>query len=138
MKPITQEEPMGCAISCVAFLLNKSYKTTKNMFKYPEHSFTRGFYCGEITRVLNRGGLNYAFSKFKRTQEKIISMLGVIVFTERNKNYPGGHFLVKTKNGWMNPWINFPNMIPSKSGFQKSLPGNIQWVIYPKINIKNN
>ena len=137
MKPITQEEPMGCAIACVAFLLNTSYRVAKNMFKYPEHSFTRGFYCGEITNVLNKGGLNYTFYKFKKEHQKIINMSGVMVFTERNKNYPSGHFLVKTKNGWMNPWINFPHIVPSKSGFQKTLPGNIQWIIYPKNKVIN-
>ena len=122
---------MGCAIACVAFLLGISYKNAKEMFRHPEHSFTRGFYCGEITRVLNKGGLNYVFSKIKNEQVKIINNLGVIVFTERNKDYPGGHFLVRVKNGWMNPWINFPNITPAKSGFQKNLPGNIQWIICP-------
>ncbi len=136
MKSVTQEEPMGCAIACVAFLLNISYKNAKNMFGHPEHSFTRGFYCGEITRVLNTGSLDYSFSKFKKEHRKIVDKPNVMVFTERNENYPGGHFLVRTKNSWMNPWINFPHIVPSKSGFQKNLPGKIQWIIYPK-NIKN-
>lgn len=132
MKSITQEEPMGCAIACVAFLLVKSYKSTKNLFKHQKHSFARGFYCGEIVRVLNSGGLNYSFSKFKKEHKRAMNQLGVIIFIERNKNYPGGHFLVNTKNGWMNSWINFPYIAPAKSGFQKNLPGKEQWIIYPK------
>jgi hypothetical protein len=131
MKAVTQEEPMGCGIACVAFLLKVPYKKAKSMFKHPEHSFTRGFYCGEITNVLNKGELNYSFSKINPDSKKMIR-IGAIVFTARNKNYPGGHFLVKTKRGWMNPWINFPLISPAKSGFQSNLPGKIQWVIYPK------
>lgn len=132
MKSITQEESMGCAVACVAFLLGISYKKAKNMFEYPKHSFTRGFYCREIVNTLKSGGLNYDFCKFKKGREKIMNKYSVIIFTERNKNYPKGHFLVRTKNGWMNSWINFPYIKPAQSGFQKSLPGKAKWIIYPK------
>lgn len=131
MKSVTQEEPMGCAIACIAFILKISYKQAKNLIRHPEHSFTRGFYCGEITNILNKKGLNYSFSKFKKEHKNIMNIPGTIIFTERNKNYPGGHFLVRTKNSWMNPWINFPLITPAKSGFQKNLPGKEQWIIYP-------
>ena len=57
---------------------------------------------------------------------------GVIVFIERSKKYPAGHYVIKTKKGWMNSWINFPNIFPAESGFQKDLPGKAQWIIYPK------
>ncbi len=132
MKPVTQEEPMGCAIACVAFVLESSYKKAKAMFSHPEYSFTKGFYCREITNVINKGGENYGFSKFKKEHKKIMNKSGTIIFTERNENYPGGHFLVKTKSGWMNPWANFPNITPAKAGYQKGLPGKEKWIIYPK------
>jgi len=63
----------------------------------------------------------------------LLNQNGAIVFVERSKKYPAGHYLIKTKKGWMNPWINFPNISSAKSGFQKVLPGKAQWIIYQKM-----
>ncbi len=123
---------MGCAIACAAFLLKISYKKAKSKFKHSEHSCTKGFYCQEITDVLNKEGLNYSFCKINHKNKKITDKIGSIVFVERNKNYPCGHFLVKSKNGWMNSWINFPSITPAKSGFQSYIPGKVKWIIHPK------
>ena len=43
---------------------------------------------------------------------------------------PAGHYLLKTKKGWMNPWINYPQIKPAKAGFQQKIPGKIQWIIF--------
>jgi len=124
---------MGCGIACAAFLLGVPYKKAKSMFKNPEYSVVRGFYCREIIKVLNDNGLNYSFSKFEKEYEKIKNQPGVIIFIESSNDLPGGHFLVRTKNSWMSSWINFPCIAPAKSGFQKKLPGKVQWIIYPKL-----
>ena len=58
-KSITQEESMGCGIACVAFALRKSYKATKKLFDNPQYSQSRGYYCRELVKVLNKNGLNY-------------------------------------------------------------------------------
>lgn len=132
MKSITQEEIMGCGIACVAVALNKSYKLTKKLFDNPEYASTRGYYCREIINVLNRKGKNYTFKKINKKDEIMLKKEGVIVFIERSKKYPAGHYLIKTKKGWMNPWINFPKISLAKSGFQKNLPGKAQWIVCPK------
>jgi hypothetical protein len=131
MKSVTQEEPMGCGIACVAMALNKSYKSAKRLFDNPEYALTRGYYCREIIKVLNQKRKNYDFLKVNEKNKSILNKEGGIVFIERSKKYPAGHYLIKTKKGWMNPWINFPNISPGKSGFQKILPGKAQWIIYP-------
>lgn len=122
----------GCAIACVAFLLKISYTKAKDIFEHPERSFTKGFYCREIVEALNKAGLNYSFSKYKKEYRKIMQQHGTIVFVGKNENYPMGHFLVRAKNNWMNSWINFPHINSAKSGFQKELPGKPQWIIYPR------
>ena len=119
MKSITQEEQMGCGIACVAIILNKSYRYTKNFFDNPEYSSSRGYYCREIVKVLNKRGKDYTFSRINEKNKHLLNKEGVIVFIERDKKYPFGHYLTKTKMGWMNPWINFPAISPAKSGFQK-------------------
>jgi len=132
MKSITQEEPMGCGIACVAIVLNKSYQSTKKLFDNQKYASTRGYYCREIIKTLNKKREVYTFSKVNVKNKNLLKKEGIIVFIERSKKYPFGHYLTKTKKGWMNPWINFPNIAPAKSGFQKILPGKAQWIIYQK------
>lgn len=133
MKSTTQEEPMGCGIACVAATLKKSYISTKKLFDNPEYASTRGYYCRELVKVLNKKSNNYDFAKASEKNKNLLYHNGTIVFVERSKKYPAGHYLIKTEKGWMNPWINFPNISPAKSGFQNILPGKAQWIIYQKM-----
>ncbi len=128
-KPITQEHTAGCAIACVASILNINYKKALNFFNKDNVSI-RGYYCSEIVKALNKNGLNYKSSKVNSKTKRFLSKQGTIVFVKRSKKYPIGHYLLKTNNGWMNPWINFPEINPAKSGFNKKLPGKAQWIIY--------
>ena len=130
MRSITQKEPMGCGIACVALALNISYKSGKKLFDNPEYSLSRGYYCKELVRVLNKRKKNYSFSKINEKNKSLLNEERVIVFIEKGKKYPSGHYLIKTKEGWMNPWINFPIITPAKSGFQKNLPAKAKWIIY--------
>ena len=130
MRSITQKEPMGCGIACVALALNISYKSAKKLFDNPEYSLSRGYYCKELVRVLNKRKKNYSFSKINEKNKSLLNEERVIVFIEKGKKYPSGHYLIKTKEGWMKPWINFPIITPAKSGFQKNLPAKAKWIIY--------
>jgi hypothetical protein len=65
-------------------------------------------------------------------KEEILSISNTIVFIEKTHNYPAGHFLVRTNEGaWMNPWINFPLIVPVKSGFEINLPGKPLYAVFP-------
>ncbi|MBI5391734.1 hypothetical protein HZB00_01905 [Candidatus Woesearchaeota archaeon] len=58
-----------------------------------------------------------------------------IVFIRRSKDYPAGHYLAKTKTGWMDPWINFDlsslNLNYAQSGFRKRLPEKAIYAVFP-------
>lgn len=129
MKIITQEAPMGCAIACSASLAGLSYKQMRKYFdngKVKER--TSGFYNRDIISALGKIGISVkAFSIRKWGNRRI--KVGTIVFIERSKKYPMGHYLLKTKKGWMNSWINYPNINPAKAGFQKTLPSKARWFI---------
>lgn len=129
MKKVTQEHPMGCAVACVASICGISYERALLLFCNKLFASTKGYYCKDICSALKRKGKNYAYKKAK---QKINYCEGVIVFILRSKKYPKGHYLVKTCNGWMNPWINFPHINPAKAGFQKRLPGKADWIICQK------
>ena len=127
-KPIAQEHPMGCAVACVASLLGISYRDAWKLFGNPELSM-RGIYCPGICRALGNAGKEYSYSRLASAEE---IKPGAIVFIEKGGKYPCGHYLLKTERGWMNPWINFPNITPAKAGFSKKLPGKPQWVLSEK------
>ena len=129
MKPITQEAPMGCAIACCASLADLTYKQMRRYFDEGEtKEQTSGFYNKDIVNALSKIGIQAKGHSIKNWGDKKIKV-GTIVFIKRSKNYPEGHFLLKTKKGWMNPWANCPNINPAKADFQKTLPGKIDWVI---------
>mgnify|MGYP001560080035 CR=1 FL=1 len=129
MKSITQERPMGCGIACAASLAGFSYKQMRRHFENGEmKDYTSGFYNRDIINALAKIKIKAKAHSIKKWGRKTIK-IGTIVFTERSKNYPAGHYLLKTKNGWMNPWINFPNINSAKTGFQKTLSDKIMWVI---------
>ena len=131
MEKITQEETMGCGVACVASILGISYKKCLKLFKI-NLADKPNFYCEDITKILNKKGLNYSYGKVTESTEKFLKKNGTIIFVKRSKNYPVGHYLLKTAKGHMDPWINMPSINPAKSGFRKKLPEKAQWVIFEK------
>ncbi len=131
-KSITQKDSLGCGIACVAFILDKNYTDTKKYFKGLGDVNKTGYLCRDLVRVLAKKDLNYDYHYLKR---RITFKEGTIVFIKRSKRYPVGHYLVKAKNGWMDPWINFDSqsfdLKKAKSGFRKKLSGKAIYAITP-------
>ncbi len=136
LESITQKDDFGCGIACVAFICNVSYDHAKNRyFKFPEDAESIGFYCRDLVYSLSKAEKNY---KYKYHKRKMQWKEGMIIYIKRSKKHPAGHYLVRTKNGWMDPWINFDrlnektnNVKNARSGFRQRLPGTPQYVIYP-------
>ena len=104
-QPVTQKEPLGCGIACVAFVEKVSYKTAKTRyFNRLGDAHKTGYLCKDMVKALKRTGKTYDYRHIKG-KPKIKD--GSIVFIKRSKRYPEGHYLAKTKKGWMDPWINF-------------------------------
>ncbi|MEK6978717.1 MAG: hypothetical protein AABW86_00710 [Candidatus Micrarchaeota archaeon] len=129
-KKVAQEDAMGCGLACVASVCGLSYARTKGTLFRNIGDIRRGFYCRELVRALARAGKAYRFHHVKKSARKKFA-IGSIVFICRSKNYPAGHYLLKTAKGWMDPWVNFPKMTKVRSAFRKKLPGEAQWVIFP-------
>lgn len=129
MKIITQEAPMGCAIACAASLVGLSYKKMRLLFSNGEtRDYSTGFYNRDIVQALDKAKLTVKTYSIRQWGNKKIPP-GTIVFIGPSPKYLAGHYLLKTKQGWMNPWINSPNINPAKGGFQKKIPGKIRWLI---------
>ncbi len=129
-KLVTQEEGMGCGLACVASELGISYQRARKTSGGPEGSYTNGYYCEDLVRILNESGRSYIFRKVRREDDSIIQTPGTIVFAKRGRKYPEGHWLLMTSRGWMNPWINWPSINPAKAGYEKRFPGIPEWIVY--------
>ena len=128
MKLIAQEASVGCAIACAASLTSLSYKQMRSYFDNAKRESTTGFYNRDIIKALSKSKITARASSIKRFGKRSIK-IGTVVFIKPSKKYLAGHYLLKTKNGWMNPWINYPNINPAKAGYQKKLLGKVAWVI---------
>jgi hypothetical protein len=129
MRLVKQEDPFGCAIACVASILNTTYKDSLKLFNNAQVRVKdEGFYCKEIVEVLRKKGLNYEWRYIKPYIRKRIYSHYSIVYLKKSKEYPQGHYLVRVNNKWMDPWINFPNE-DVKAGFRKKLPSKAIYAI---------
>ncbi|MCL5970876.1 MAG: hypothetical protein M1450_05270 [Patescibacteria group bacterium] len=130
MKPVKQDDDFGCAVACVAFVLNTRYSNAIKFFRNGKKRAERipNFYCRELVEILNNAGLNYQYKRFKPKIRRKIHKEKSIVFIRRSKKYRYGHYLVRFNNLWMDPWINLPDR-KIKAGFRKRLPGKAIYAI---------
>ncbi len=130
MNPVRQEDGLGCAVACVAFVLNVSYSEALKLFIDGERRAKEkaNFYCPEIVKILNNAGLKYKWQKFQDKSREESYRNGSIVFIKKSEKHPYGHFLVR-HNKWMDPWINLPDK-NIKAGFRDVLPGEPTYLIY--------
>ena len=137
MRPVKQEDGLGCAVACVAFVLSIPYSETLKLFEDGKRRVKEeaNFYCPEIVKILNEKGLNYSWQKLNKKNAGVINQDLSIVFIKTSGKYPFGHFLTRYKDKWMDPWINLPDK-DIKAGFRKILPGEPTYAIYRKpINV---
>lgn len=135
MITITQKDNLGCGVACTAFVLGKTYDEIKKHFTQS----AKGYLCKEIVAVFKKYGIDYRFKYLTSKLKRKIYGDGTVVFIKRNKKYPFGHYLARSGNFWMDPWINFQNdknINNARSGFRKRLPGNPIYGIF-KIFIFN-
>lgn len=132
-KPVTQSHPMGCAVACVAYILNVSYQRALTLFEKQSAAWIEGYYCEDIVRALKKySGHEYAFEKVAEGKLEQFNNEKIIVFCDRCAKYPEGHYLVKEGKTWMNPWVNYPIITPAKAGFLSVPPSKPTWFIYSK------
>ncbi len=129
MKAIAQEHLMGCGIACCASLLNIKYSKALSLFNKSNVS-SKGFFCKDLVSALSEKGLTCTYSKLNNKNKNILAVPGTIVFIKKSKKYPAGHYLLKTRKGWMDPWINYPKISKLKAGFRNKLPDRAEWIIY--------
>lgn len=131
VRAVKQEDQLGCGIACVAFILRIKYKDARHLFVDGKRRAKEeaNFYCREIAKILeSRTLLSCEYKYLKRKLKHKIYKPTTIIFIKRSKKYPFGHYLCRSKTGWMDPWINIPNK-KIVAGFRKRLPGKPTYFI---------
>lgn len=130
----TQRDNMGCGAACAAFAANTTYQKAVSRLG-EDKARSVGFQCKELTNTLGQLGYAYTHKHVNAVKEKrLLKEDGVIVFIKRSSRYPFGHYLVRHKGQWGDPWINLvtnPLLSDAQSGFRQRLPGQAQWVLLP-------
>ncbi len=128
-----QEDMMGCGIACVGHILGySSYSRAKKLFRNSKFKVGgKGFLCKELVRIINRSGKKYEYRYLRGGLRRKIYKPGVIVFIEKSKRYPVGHYLYRSRYGWVDSWINFPYIKKARAGVRKRLPGRPIYGIFP-------
>ena len=132
-RTITQEDSMGCGVACVAFIAHKPYRQAVVVLGQNKAK-TVGFQLNEIVDALAYYRLSYHFKHVKPNIKHRIYEDGAIIFIKRSTRYPYGHYLVRHKGLWVDPWINLvvdKKLENAKSGYRQRLPGKAQWAVLP-------
>lgn len=124
---------MGCAVACVASYCGTDYPAALRLFETDRHAWTRGFYCVEVVEALAKIGQRYTYEAFRSPKHiKILHTPGSILFLAPSERYPSGHYVLRVENGWMNPWVNFPQMNPVRAAEVSDLEGEVAYVVFPE------
>jgi hypothetical protein len=124
---------MGCAVACVAFRCGISYTRAHRLFSQRELAWPRGYYCGDVVAALAAAGYDYAFAVFDEAiHAPLLKVRGSIVFIDSCAAYPAGHYLIRAERGWMNPWTNFPRMLPVRAGFRRRLNDRVGYILFKR------
>lgn len=133
-EPVVQKYDFGCAIACLAFVLDITYDDSAKIVGAKQAGSNR-FYVKDLLKTLNDNRLSYESKHIKPKIRSRIYEEGVIVLIRRSRHYPSGHYLIRHKSVWMDPWINLPydkDIINAKAGYRKRLPGNPMYALLPK------
>lgn len=132
-KAVAQRDLFGCGIACVAYITGNSYRSAKRKyFKNGGKADKVGYWCKDLVWALSLAQKEYSYKYIKA---RMRFSEGTVVFIKRSKHHPAGHYLVRTRNGWMDPWINFdaksPDAKRARAGFCSKLPGKPIYAIFP-------
>ena len=135
---IYQHDINGCGIAVLANLLESDYSTIKSDFENFFYPINRGIKVFDVVKYLETKSFHYE-TKFinpkKLSDEEglnIAKTINSITLIRKSNKYPIGHYLLRTKEGWIDPWFNLPSIDNVHAGIREDLPNPAMYVILPK------
>ena len=133
-----QKDLNGCGIACLSNLLDKPYDVVKKDFESKFYTIERGVTMFDIVNYLKTQGLEYKSKFFNHSKKlnlneanKYSRINNSITLITKSSKYPIGHYLLRTKSGWIDPWFNLPSIDNVRAGIRKELPNAPWYVLYP-------
>jgi hypothetical protein len=135
-----QKDLNGCGIACIANLLNEDYSLIKKDFEQKFYTIENGIKIADMVRYLKTYNLNYKskffnqnkYDKFtKKEADEFAKIENSITLICKSEKYPIGHYLLRQKDVWIDPWYDYPSIDNVKAGIRESLPDNPWYVLYP-------
>lgn len=139
-----QKDINGCGIACLANLLNKPYDWVKNDFEKKFYTIENGVKIFDIVNYLKTHNREYQSKFFNRNKRHKVNKSEADKFSKiedsmtliiKSAKYPVGHYLLRTKKGWIDPWYNLPSIDNVRPGIRKKLPDDPWYVLY---QVENN
>lgn len=141
---VRQEDDFGCGFACVAYICDLQYQDVKKFTNNPENAEAGGYRCKPLCDILNRIYKQNKIAKVWKT--KYVGKTKnpeipneSILYINKNDKYKYGHYIVKTKYGYMNPFSNLSevsgNSKLSIAKYEKDLYG-VPSLIITTENIK--
>ena len=140
MKKLQHQKDMnGCGIACLANLLEKDYDFVKKDFEKKFYKIDKGVNIADMVRYLQMYNLKYKskffnqkdFEKVKKEANKYSKIENSITLIAKSPKHKLGHYLLRTKNVWIDPWFNLPSIDNVHAHTRNKLPNNPWYVIYP-------
>lgn len=135
-----QKDINGCGIACISNLLDKPYDWVKKDFESKFYTIEKGVKIFDMVKYLKTHNFDYVSKFFNHNKKYKISIEqagkfsgieGSITLILKNNKYPIGHYLLRIKNGWVDPWYDYPSIDKVKAGIRKKLPNDPWYVLYP-------
>ncbi|KAB7702100.1 hypothetical protein GBN33_03095 [Plesiomonas shigelloides] len=126
---VAQTDEWGCGVACVASFLGISYSTASELLRKHKNGKTvnqtpKGLELHHIALALQ----DYGYRVVADWKEPKKFVQGTIVCIAGEKPYDGHHYMLKTRNGWMDPWLNIGKK-PRKAGFRKKYPDGTEFLV---------
>lgn len=131
---VKQRSEWACGVACVASALGIPYdQATERLEAYKCEridALPYGLELEPIIQVMQDAGIVLTVETGSRRWP-----LGTIVFLSetRGRYKDGGHYLLRSPDGWMDPWVNYPEE-PRQSAYRERLPygTSVQVALVPK------
>jgi hypothetical protein len=116
-RAVAQQDEYGCGAACVASILGISYGRAVELLGKDPDTSPYGYGGRQIRHALARFDVTYRNRRLSKIGLDNIPV-GSLVFA-KPKGY--GHYLVRTLDGWMDPWRNAWAQ-PREGGFRLRAP----------------
>ena len=132
---VTQEDSLGCGVACIAYILGITYKKALTLFETPSKAQNKGYTVKELANVLNKVSNTIYKTKYVGRSENLTILSETIIYCKKCPEFQFGHYLVKTSDGYMDPFINLKDasgdVTLAKSGFRKSIAEKVVLIVFP-------